>query len=785
MAKKKTEERVPIEKQAGVKVVATNCFECHSKCGVLAYIKDGKLVKIKGNPDDPRSRGVMCSKGQAAIQIQYSPDRINYCYRRTRPKGDADPGWEKISHEEAMEEIYSRVVKYKEEFGAKSIAVGQGTGRGMNQWTIRLGNTIGQNHLISPGYICMGPMLAVSIITIGSLPFLDGVNVENTNCYVVWGANPLWTEAGVTAHRYTEFMKRGGKMIVIDPLFFNPLAGKADIWLPIRPGTDGALVLCWINIILKEKLYNEEFLKNWTNAPHLIETEEGYCMTESDAVKGGSAAKYILWDEKADQWCAADKTDAAPALFGTYNINGIECKTALQILLEQTSEYTPEKTAEITWLDAAKIKEAAMMYAKSSPGAALEAMQGIEETPNCADTIRGLTILMMITGNLDTKGGNVLYPFWREMVDPRLTGEISPSNDFDRIARHMIALYPASQPTAFFDAVLTDEPYPVKMLIQVAGNPMSYSENPAKVRQALEKLEFLVVRDYFMSETAKLADIVMPAAHWTERDYIADEVCARWVYAQQRAVDPLHDRKSDLTFCRELGHSLAPEKWPWETDEEVFDFQLQPAGITWKELKEKQCHEIMPESYKKYASGDPKWQIMTQSGKFELFSNLMKGFGFNGLPKYTECPETPVSAPELAEEFPLVLTTGARVPHLYHSTLHNIPWLRSMQIDPFCFVNTRTAEKAGIKNNEWVWVESPHGKAKARAFLTECIHPKVVSGQHGWVMGCRELKIKDYDKEEVNINACVSDSHFGTETFTPSMRGLLCRLKPLTEEEKK
>jgi anaerobic selenocysteine-containing dehydrogenase len=303
------------------------------------------------------------------------------------------------------------------------------------------------------------------------------------------------------------------------------------------------------------------------------------------------------------------------------------------------------------------------------------------------------------------------------------------------------------------------------------------------VRKALEKLEFLVVREYFLTETAKLADIVMPAAHWTERDYIADEVCGRWVYAQQRAIDPMYERTSDLTFCRELGQRIEPSRWPWKSDEELFDFQLEPAGITWRELKEKFCHELEPEAYRKYTSGDPKWRITTMSDKFEVFSNIMKGFGFSGLPRYTECPETPFSAPELAKDYPLVLTTGARVPYFYHSTLHNIPWLRSMQIDPFCFVNTGTASAQGISDGDWVWVETPHGRAKARAYLTECVHPNVVSGQHGWAMGCRELRIKDYDREEVNINACISDSQFGAETFTPPMRGLLCRVRPLKKEE--
>jgi anaerobic selenocysteine-containing dehydrogenase len=777
MAQQDDKIRVPIEKQPGVKVVQTNCFECHSKCGILAYVKDGRLVKVKGNPNDPRSRGVMCSKGQAAIQILYSPQRVNYCLRRTRPKGDPDPGWERISHREAMDIIYDRIIKYREEFGAKSVAVGQGTGRGVNQWTMRLGNTIGQNHLISPGHICMGPMLTSSLISLNGFPFLDGTDVENSNCYVVWGANPLWTEAGITAHRFQKFMQKGGKLIVVDPLFLNPLAHKADLWLPIRPGSDGAMVMAWINVILAEKLYDEDFLVNWTNACHLVEMKNGYCLTEADIDSGGDSGSFMVWDKLSNAPRCAGEPGVEPALLGSYEANGIPVKTALQMLFEEAAEFTPERAADITWVEANKIRAAAVTYAKNSPGSSIETMQGVEEVPGCVHTLRGLLILMMLTGNLDAKGGNVFYPFWRDMVDPRLIGAPSWENEANKLAPYPLALYPASQPKAFWDAILTGEPYPVKMLLQIAGNPLAYNENTARVREALEELEFLVVRDYFISATAKLADIVMPAAHWTERDYIADEECARWCYAQQKAVEPLYDRTSDITFIRELGRRIDPETWPWETDEELFDYQLEPLGISWEELKEKYCHELVPESYQKYASGDPAWQIMTPSGKFELFSNMLKTFGLDPLPKYTENPETPLSNPEMAGEYPLVLTTGTRVPYFYHSTFHNIPWLRSMQADPQCFVNTRTAWQAGIGENDWVWIETPHGRARARAHLTEGIHPRVVSAQHGWGMGCPELGMKDFN-DDVNINNCVSDTQFGRETYTPPMRGLLCRVYP-------
>ena len=781
---KEEHRRVPIEHQPGVKVVRTNCFDCHSKCGVLAYVKDGRLMKVKGNPEDPRSRGVMCAKGLAAVQILYHPDRLNYCMLRTRPKDEADAGWRRISYQETMDLIYEKIRAYQDEFGARSIATGQGTGRGTNQWNIRLSNTIGQNHMISPGNICMGPMLASSLATLGYMPFLDGVDVAKARCYVVWGANPLWTEAGITAHRFQEFCRRGGTLIVVDPLFTMPLSHKADLWLPVRPGSDGAMVMAWIHVILNERLYQESFLKEWTNAPFLIRLDTGFLLTDADAFGHQGSDLPVVWDSAQEGPRPVGTQDADPALTGRYEVNGIPCAPALQCLKDRADQFTPDKVADVTWVPADKIRTAARLYANSSPGSAIETMQGVEETMGGVQTLRGLMVLMMLTGNLDVAGGNLWHPFWVEMVSPRLTGNPPHGSGPNRLADHPVALYPSSQPNAFWKTAISGEPYPVKMLIQVGGNPIAFNERPQLVRDALKNLEFLVVRDYFMTPTAELADLIMPAAHWTERDYIADEECGRWFYAQQKAVDPLYDRSSDLTFFRELGHRLDPDQWPWRTDEEMLDYQLEPYSITWTELKEQYCIEIVPEEYQKYASDNPRWRINTISGRFELYSTFFKILGFDPLPGHVENPETPYSSPDLALQYPLVLITGVRMPYFYHSAFRNIPWLRSMQRHPEAMINPRTAEKLGIKEGEWFVIETPHGRAKATARCTEAIHPHVVSAQHGWWQACRELRLPGYPNDEANINACITNAWCSRETYTPPMRGLLCRVYPVNKEAK-
>jgi anaerobic selenocysteine-containing dehydrogenase len=281
-------------------------------------------------------------------------------------------------------------------------------------------------------------------------------------------------------------------------------------------------------------------------------------------------------------------TDGAePVWEGTFEVatkdgGTVTATTAWSVLLERVEPYTPEYTSEITWIEPHLIVEAGRLYAESSPGACINTMQGIEEHANSWTTIRDLCCVIAMAGNVDVRGGNVFIPFWNAMLGPRLTGPDPEAQEEKKLGD--LRLYPVSQPAAVWHAILTEEPYPIKAYVGIQGNPLSWCEDPKNTEAALRKVDFLVIMDYFLSPTAQLADIVLPSAHWLERDYIAEELCARYYFAQQRSIDPLYERKSDIWFMRELGRRIAPESWPWESDEELFDWQLEENGITWAEL---------------------------------------------------------------------------------------------------------------------------------------------------------------------------------------------------------
>ena len=765
-------------------VVKTNCFECHSKCGLFSYIKNGKLIKVEGNPETPTSQGLLCSKGLAATQMLYSPERLNYPMKRTNPKGAADPGWVRISWDEAFDTITNRVLEYREKYGPHSIVVGQGTGRGTNQWNNRLGNSIGHNHWLCPAHVCLLPILLTSMLTTGFFSMWDSPDLVNSRCFVSWGSNAAWTSLGYSGAGIRALLQKQArgeaKIIQVDPRYEAPLSSKANVWLPIRPGSDAAMAMSWIHVIINERLYQEDFIKKWTNGPFLVRDDNLALLTESDVVQGGAKDKFMVWDVQLRKPVPAG-TEGDPALFGTYTINGMSCRPAFQILAENAAKMPPEKAEEICWCPKERIYEAARMYAQNSPGSSMNAMQGVEEAANNHNTIHALIILMMLTGNLDVKGGQLWYLFWNWMLGPRLAGDPPPTQEKYRLGKEKgVLLYPVGNPNAAWEAMITGKPYPIKAYITVQGNPLSWSENTKLTRKALESVEFFVAMDYFISPAAHLADIILPAAHWTERDYIADELCMRWEMAQVKSVEPMFERMSDITFFRTLGNRINPKMWPWKTDEELFDFQLENVNVTWEQLKRQYIVETAPEVYEKFK--DPKFGIGTPTRRFEIYCSVFGQAGANPIPEYQEVPMSPFSRPDLLKDYPLVLSSGQRMPNYYHSGMRNIPWSRVTKLYPEFQINPETARKYGIRNKQWCWIETPNGKTKQRAYVSPGVDPRVILAEHGWWQGCKELKLESYDNDISNINCCVGSEDFGKVLGTPTMRGIQCKVYPAEEE---
>ncbi len=758
----------------GGRIVRTNCFECHSKCGVRVHVnRSEEVVKILGNPEDPRTRGTICSKAQAGRKVLYSPERVNYPQKRVGEKGEGK--WERITWDEAMETISSKILEYKRQCGPESIVLSQGTGRGTNQWCQRLGKSIGMNHWCLPAHMCLLPAMMTSMISYGFFPIWDGNDYENAKCIVLWGANPTWSEGATSSAPIEVGRKNGAKLIVIDPHFEHPLAHKADYWLPVQPGTDGALAMAWLNVIIGEDLYDKEFVRKWTNASQLVDAKTLAPVVESMIREGGEQNRFVVWDGRSGRPVARSK-DVEPALEGVFDIVTAKGETrnvttAWSILLERIKDYPPRRAAEITGVKEELIRESARLYGRSSPGSCVNFMQGLEEHVNNTSAMRGILCLMAIAGNLDVKGGNVFIPFWNEMLGPRLTGEDPPAQKTKKLGTS--TLYPVSQPSHVWKAILTDDPYPIKAVLVFGSNPLAWCEDPKLVERALRKVDFLVVHEYFMTATAELADIVLPAANWLERDYIGDELTGRYYFAMQRAIDPLYERKSNITLFRELGKRVAPDWWPWESDEEMFDFQLETANTTWKELLDKWVYKYAPEVYRFY---EKRGGFETPSGLVEVYSNVLFSVGSDPIPTY-------VPAVEPTAEYPFIMMTGRRYPNFYHSTFLNVSWLRSLEPHPKVDINPESAAKLGIADGDLVWIESSSGKIQMFARLTHGVHPRNLSATHGWLKECKELKLPGYPDHISNVNALVNNDVISPEYATPNLRCLPVKIRKAVKSE--
>ncbi len=689
------------------------CRMCHGGCGALIHVKDGKAVKVEGDPSHPVSRGYMCAKGLASLQLAYHPSRLRHPLRRVGRRGEGK--WLRVSWEEALEDIAHRLLEVKERYGAEAVVFAHGTNREYLHMVYRLAHAFGSPNITSPGYVCYYPRVAASIITCGGLPIADYEG--NPRCIMVWGCNPIHTSPDeYCASQILRALENEPRLIVVDPRE-TWLASKADLWLQLRPGTDAALALGMLNVLIEEELYDRDFVEKWT----------------------------VGFDK----------------------------------LVDRVKPYTPAKVEEVTWVPADKVKEAARLYASTKP-ACIHWGVKIEQNLNCTSTIRALVALMAITGNLDVPGGNVLHspPPVARFTEFMLVHALPEEQRRKRLGgmHRLASMGSVVPPMHVVKAILTGEPYPVKAMVVFGSNPLLTWPNSKLVKEALLKLDFLVVVDLFMTPTAELADYVLPAASWLEIDDVAFYFYrAGYVMARRKAIE-VEECWSDHKIIIELAKRLGLRQAFWDSVEEYLDYVLAPSGMKWKEFAEVGFLQA-PLRYRKYEEEGFK----TPSGKVELYSSILESWGFDPLPSYVEPPETPYSRPDLAEKYPLILTTGARSPYFFHSEYRQLSSLRELQPDPQVEIHPETAAALDIKDGDWVWIEAPRGRIKQRAKLTRGIHPKVVSAQHGWWFPEEPGPEHGCFKSNVNVLTS-SDPPFDPCVGASILNSLLCRVYKVKEE---
>jgi anaerobic selenocysteine-containing dehydrogenase len=444
-------------------------------------------------------------------------------------------------------------------------------------------------------------------------------------------------------------------------------------------------------------------------------------------------------------------------------------------LRERVEKCTPQWAEEITWIPVEKIVQAARIFATTKPSC-LEWGVALEQTPNCLQNLRALTALTALTGDIDIPGGNVFgmhilrqFPAGYDWLSTEIQDRRLGADRF-KLLSSRDALTPTAHAPTVFRAMLTGKPYPIKAFLVFGNNSLITYANPREVHQALLNLDLLVVTDLYMTPTAELADIVLPAATWLEVNLVRGyPLRAENVALVQQKITQVGEARQDQEIMIELARRL---KLPWGTEslEEIINFQLQPLSVNFEQMKER-GYIAVPPKYLKYENSG----FATPSGKVELYSSTLERLGYDPLPGYAELPESPLSAPELAQDYPLILTTGTKSPVFFHSEGRQIPYLREIEADPLVEIHPETASRFGIEDGDWIWIETLRGRIKQKARLTGGIDPRVIHVPHGWWFP--EQSSPDHGLWQSNANVLTRNGPpYDPAMGTCQLRALLCKI---------
>ncbi len=663
----------------------SNCSLCGYLCG-LEVSCDGAGNLLKAAPDPsryPYDAGVMrrCRRFASNRELLDHPSRINHPRKRVGERGSGR--WQRVTWDEALDDIAARLKGLKARYGAETVATCIGAPHS-TYWPLhRFLNLFGSPNNIGIGHICWNPAIWVHSITCG-WHIAPELEPGLTRCALLWGVNPAQSDNSLFWDTVVRYGEGGGKLIVIDPRR-TETAARADIWLPVKPGSDGALALAMLHVIIEEDLYDHDFVEN--------------------------------------------------------RCHGFEP------LRRRVLDYPPERVAALTGIEADAITGVARRLATLKPATIFSGL-GIDQSGrNCTQTLRSLAILRAVTGNLDEPGAchlsekpdfipegelelsELLPPEQREkglssrhFRLPTWEGYERLSQFTQRHGKRLPARYLTSaHPHLAWQAMVKGEPYPVRALLVMASNPLLTQADTGLVYRALKGLDLLVALEMFLTPTAMLADYVLPAAGSLEQAALqTNGGVANIAYGGAAAVPPLYERRPDFAFWRELALRCGQEGyWQWRTMEEALDDIFAPAGLSWDEFCPTGLYAPEP-SYRKYERDG----FATPSGRVELYSSLLEELGGDPLPGY-------VPPDDESPDYPLALITGVRHQPYYATGFRQVERLRRLRPEPVAEMAAATSGRLGLRDGERIWVETPRGRIQHRLGVADML-PGVVSVEFGW-----------------------------------------------------
>ncbi len=706
---KKIKAKIPGE-DTGIEVKRTLCAICSpgNHCGIDCYVKDGKLLKVEGTLEHPYNKGKICTKGASNRDYIYRKDRIQTPLKRVGARGEGK--FEPISWEEAYRIIAENLNKVKEQYSPHSVAFFSGFCKWYRPILHRFCYTFGSVNFGTDDSTCFKSTDICHELTTGNHG--NGPNLPNANTFLGWNYNGYYSNH-LAVPGAQAFKAKGGKMIIIDTRITPAAKNLADIFIQIRPGTDGALALGMGKIIIDN---------GWADMDYIEKNTYG---------------------------------------FEQYK--------------ELVQKYPLDKVCEITGADPDAVMEATKLFATNGPAAINFSASALAHRTNGFQTNRAILCLSALTGNYDRAGGNVpsdaSYLHKRGGFKTREMQFREEKRPHDQL-RIGETRFPAwdeycdeFQAMDLLRQIETGEPYPIKAIVGFGFNAKMYPETD-KLVKAFDKLDFFVDADMFMSYTTRFADIVLPSCSSLERGELKAYEGGYLVFTQP-VIPPLYESRSDVDMMCDLARIMDLDDDLLKAGYEACcDWMIEPTGLTVAELKKsdlptKVQGAKMPPPGTYTANG-----FKTRSGKFEFYSTAIASYdpkyGLNPLPDYVD-PLEDQNDPETRANYPFHLIAGVRIPNTLHSRLHEVPWLRSLRPEPLVEIQEDDAKRLGIKEGDKVELSSPAGAIHLKAMLTNKIMPGVLVMAHGYT--------------EANANELIPRDHLDPYTGYPGFKSMRCAIR--------
>ena len=647
---------------ANAKEILTDCTLCYHSCGCRVTVEDGKAVKIRGLESHPLNRGRLCPKGANALATIYSPDRLR------RPLKRANGGFTEISWDQALDEIAGKLQDLKKRFGPQVLGVFSGSigveNLEMAGLVQRFKAAYGSPNFFSVESVCYRMRIRVRQMTFGRYP----VEEMDSNLYILWGHNPDQSDFPLK-FALKRNLDKGARLVVIDPKRI-PIADRAEMYLRIRPGTDGALALAMMNVIINEKLYDRDFIEQHT--------------------------------------------------FG------------FERLVPHVQQYTPEWAEEVTWVAAEDIRKLARLFAGTRGASIFQGTCTHDQTANGTQNSRAFSILQAITGNINVPGGWVTSPSPRlGNVGLSVEGEPVGSDQYPlffelwgkKSPYGVVTVVPESIPEKL-KAFLVAGGNPLVSMPDSNAFRDSFRKLDLLVVHDLFMTETAKEAHYVLPACSHLEK-------WGLAYNYNVCHCVPFLMLRKKCIEPLHESWSEWKFFTELAKRLGMEdKFPWKTEEEMVAFELAPSGFSFDYLLNEKPEGVVyaAKSYERQEG-----LFRSPSGRIEIYSEAFEKVGFDPLPTFLEPERGPKRGKkDFLKKYPLILSTGSRNLYYTHSQHRNVEALRKIYPEPMAEISPATAKQFGIQNGDPVVVETNRGQVRMKAGVDDRVADGVVLVPHGW-----------------------------------------------------